>query len=45
MEGKTEEERQKYLLNTYASSDFKNWDTWVDISLESKIDPSFLMCV
>ncbi|GAB0174794.1 MAG: hypothetical protein HHAS10_06730 [Candidatus Altimarinota bacterium] len=45
MEGKTEEERQKYLLNTYATSDFKNWDTWVDISLESKIDPSFLMCV
>jgi hypothetical protein len=45
MKGKTEEERQKYLLNTYASNDFQNWDTWVDIALDSHIDPSFLMCV
>lgn len=41
----TEEERQKYLLETYASSDFQNWDTWVDVALDEHIDPSFLMCV
>ena len=45
MKWKTEEERQKYLLEAYATSDFQNWDTWVDIALESNIDPSFLMCV
>lgn len=41
----TEEDRQKYLLKTYATPDFQNWDMWVDSALENKIDPSFLMCV
>jgi murein DD-endopeptidase MepM/ murein hydrolase activator NlpD len=43
--GTTEEERQKYLLETYAAPDFQNWDIWVDTALEARIDPSFLMCV
>jgi murein DD-endopeptidase MepM/ murein hydrolase activator NlpD len=41
----TEEARQKYLLSTYASRDFQNWDVWVDTALEARIDPSFIMCV
>lgn len=41
----TEEERQKYLLKTYASREFQNWDIWVDTALDANIDPSFLMCV
>lgn len=45
MKGETEEERQRYLLETYAAPDFKNWDTWVDTALDAEIDPSFLMCV
>ena len=45
MKGKTEEDRQKYLLDTYAAPEFQNWDTWVDVALDAEIDPSFLMCV
>lgn len=45
MKGDTEEERQKYLLSTYATRDFRNWDTWVNTALDAQIDPSFLMCV
>lgn len=41
----TETDRQKYLLNMYATKDFQNWQMWVDIGLSDKIDPSFLMCV
>lgn len=41
----TEEERQKYLLNTYATPPFRNWNLWTDVALSQKIDPSFLMCI
>lgn len=41
----SEIERQKYLLDTYASPEFKNWNMWVEESVGWKIDPSFLMCV
>lgn len=41
----TEEERQKYLLSTYATPDFKNWNLWTDVAISHKIDPSFLMCI
>jgi murein DD-endopeptidase MepM/ murein hydrolase activator NlpD len=41
----TEQDRQIYLLRTYATVDFQNWDTWADTALEARIDPSFLMCV
>jgi len=43
--GDTETERQQYLLDTYAASDFKNLDTWVEESLNAQLDPSFLMCI
>lgn len=45
LEWETEVDRQKYLLNNYASSDFKNWDMWVEEAVYWDIDPSFLMCV
>ncbi len=45
LKGKTEESRQHYLLDTYATPDFRDWDTWIDIALENHIDPSFLLCV
>lgn len=43
--GESEEARQKYLLRTYATPDFQNQALWVDIALDGRIDPSFLMCV
>lgn len=45
LKGASEEERQKYLLNTYATEAFKNWETWTDTALAANIDPSFLMCI
>ena len=45
IEGKTEVERQKYLLNTYAVGDFQNWDIWVEEAIAAKVDPTFVMCV
>ena len=45
LKGKTEEDRQKYLLTTYAAPDFQKWDLWIDAALENHIDPSFFMCV
>lgn len=45
LDGKTEEERQKYLLANYAAPEFKNWDMWVEEAIAAKIDPSFLMCI
>lgn len=41
----TEIERQKDLLSKYATSDFNNWDMWVEESVDAKIDPSFMMCI
>lgn len=38
-------DRQKYLLDQYASTDFKNWNMWVEEWINGKIDPSFLICV
>ncbi len=45
LKGETEEERQKYLLATYATSAFRNWEMWVDTALDANIDPSFMMCI
>ena len=45
IEWATEVERQKYLLQTYATWDFKNWDIWVEEGIDAGIDPTFLMCV
>lgn len=41
----TEIERQKYLISTYASWSFNNWQLWVDKSLAWNIDPSVVMCI
>lgn len=41
----TEEERQRFLLKTYATPDFQSWDMWVDTALEWGVDPSFMMCI
>lgn len=40
-----EVERQKSLLNTYARTDFANWNIWVEESLRWNVDPTFMMCV
>ncbi len=45
LEWNTEVERQKYLLRKYAWRSFKNWNAWVQASLDAEIDPSFTMCV
>lgn len=41
----SEIERQKSLINKYAVWDFRNWQMWVDESLDWNIDPSFVMCI
>ncbi|EKE27523.1 MAG: Peptidase family M23 [uncultured bacterium (gcode 4)] len=41
----SEIERQKYLLNNYASDKFNNWDLWTEEALNWQIDPSFMICV
>lgn len=43
--GKSETERQKYLLSHYATPDFNNWKLWVDTALWANIDPSFMICI
>lgn len=45
IEGDTEIERQKYLLETYAVGAFREWDIWVEEALWGGIDPTFMMCV
>ena len=45
LSGATEVDRQKYLLKTYATPAFQNWDMWTDESLAGGIDPAFMMCV
>lgn len=45
IEGETELERQKFLLNTYATPVFRDWNVWVEESVSEGIDPSFLMCL
>ena len=41
----TEVERQKYLIEKYASPAFRDWQLWVDQSLVWWIDPSVVMCI
>lgn len=41
----TEAERQKSLLDKYAVWEFKNWNMWVEESLDWNIDPTFVMCI
>lgn len=41
----TEVERQKNLLEKYARSDFRDWNMWVEESLDWNIDPTFAMCI
>jgi len=43
--GANEMERQKDLLQRYAAPSFQDWDAWVEESIASKVDPSFLMCI
>lgn len=45
LEWETEIDRQKDLLSKYATSDFNNWDMWVEEAFDWNIDPSFLMCI
>lgn len=45
LEWKDEIERQQYLISKYAVWAFNNWQMWIDESLDSNIDPSFVMCV
>ncbi len=45
IEWNNEIERQRYLLDTYARSDFRNWEMWVGESLDADIDPTFTMCI
>lgn len=43
--GETEIERQKYLLETYAAPNFRDWNIWTEEAVGAKLDPSFLMCI
>lgn len=45
IEGDTEVERQKFLLNTYAVWAFRAWDPWIEESVAEWIDPTFVMCI
>lgn len=45
LEWETEIDRQKDLLVKYATSDFNNWEVWVEEAVDGNIDPSFLMCI
>lgn len=45
LDGETEIDRQKSLLNNFAVWWFNNWDMWVEEAVTAKIDPSFLMCI
>lgn len=45
IEGDTEVERQRYLLDTYAVWDFRAWDPWIEESVAEGVDPTFVMCI
>ena len=45
LEWNTEIERQRSLLNTYARSDFADWNMWIEESLRWNLDPTFMMCI
>lgn len=40
-----EMERQKSLLKNYAVWDFKDWNIWVEESLDWNVDPTFVICI
>jgi hypothetical protein len=41
----TEVERQKSLLEKYAIWWFRDWNMWVEESIDGNIDPTFVMCI
>lgn len=41
----TEVERQKSLLDKYAIWGFRDWNMWVEESLDGNVDPTFVMCI
>lgn len=41
----TEIERQKSLLDKYAMWWFRDWNMWVEESIDGNIDPTFVMCI
>jgi hypothetical protein len=41
----SEIERQKYLLNKYATPSFNDWNMWIEEWVSAKIDPSLLICI
>ena len=41
----SELERQQSLIRKYATSEFNNWNMWVEEALDWNIDPSFVMCI
>ncbi len=43
--GESEAERQDKLLQTYASTDFRERELWVEESIAESIDPTFVLCV
>ncbi|MDD3646282.1 MAG: peptidoglycan DD-metalloendopeptidase family protein [Candidatus Gracilibacteria bacterium] len=45
LDGSTEIERQKSLLQKYARSDFNDWNMWVEEALDWNVDPTFMMCI
>lgn len=45
IKGDTEVERQRYLLDTYAVGPFRDWNIWIEESLDANIDPTFVMCI
>jgi murein DD-endopeptidase MepM/ murein hydrolase activator NlpD len=45
LEWDNEAERQQSLLETYASSDFRDRSIWVEESIAESIDPTFVLCV
>jgi hypothetical protein len=45
IEWENEIERQKFLLNKYASKEFNDWEMWVEEAEEAHVDSSFIMCI
>lgn len=45
LDGYTEIERQKDLIKKYTAPAFRDWEMWVDESLNGNIDPTFTMCI
>jgi len=45
IEWNSEIERQKYLLSHYAVWRFRDWNMWIEESLNWNLDPTFMMCI